>query len=50
MIIEEKYKIEGWLKHLLKGKRPIELTAKNFTEELLKVAEEIEKIKTSDYH
>ncbi|CAF1283814.1 unnamed protein product [Rotaria sp. Silwood1] len=48
VIVEAKFKIQGWLKHLIDGKDPIDLTQKNFNEELLKVFEEIEKQKSSD--
>ncbi|CAF4062710.1 unnamed protein product [Rotaria sordida] len=48
VIVEAKFKMQGWLKHLIGGKNPIDLTQKNFNEELLKVFEEIEKQKSSD--
>ncbi|CAF1313171.1 unnamed protein product [Rotaria sp. Silwood1] len=51
VIVEANYKIQGWLQHILKGKKPIDLTSlvtKKFNEELLKLFEEIEKTKSSD--
>lgn len=48
VIVEPKYKVQGWLKHSIGGKNSIDLTLKAFNEGLLKVFEEIEKIKSSD--
>ncbi|CAF1367909.1 unnamed protein product [Rotaria sordida] len=48
VIVEVKYKIQGWLKHIIGGKNPIDLTQKNFNDELLEVLEEIEKTKSLD--
>ena len=48
VLVEAKYKIQGWLKHLIGGKNPIDLTQKHLNDKLLKVVEEIENIKSSD--
>ncbi|CAF3641336.1 unnamed protein product [Rotaria sp. Silwood1] len=48
VLVEAKYKMQGWLKHVIGGKNPIDLTQKNFNEELLKVFDEIEKTKSLD--
>ncbi|CAF1388085.1 unnamed protein product [Rotaria sordida] len=48
VIVEAKYKIQGWLKHIIGGKNPIDLTQKNFNDELLEVLEEIEKTTSLD--
>jgi hypothetical protein len=48
VIVEPKYKIQGWLKHVLNGKTPLDFTDKKFDENLMSLCVEIEKFKSSD--
>jgi hypothetical protein len=48
IFVESKYKIEGWLKHILGGKIPLDFTDKKFDESLMSLCVEIEKFKSSD--
>ncbi|CAF2060015.1 unnamed protein product [Rotaria magnacalcarata] len=51
VIVEPNYKIQGWLKHIINGKNPIDLTnlkMKEFDDQLIRVSKEIEEAKIDD--
>jgi len=48
VIVEEKFKIQGWLKHIVAGKTLIDFTEKKFDEALFILYDEIEKLISSD--
>jgi hypothetical protein len=48
IIVESKYKPIGWLNHLTHGTNIIDFTQKNFDDSLLRLIEQIEKIKPSE--
>ncbi|CAF4545793.1 unnamed protein product [Rotaria sp. Silwood2] len=48
VIVEAKFNIQGWLKHLIGGKKTIDVTQKNFNEGFINILEEIEKTSSSD--
>ncbi|CAF3609168.1 unnamed protein product [Rotaria socialis] len=51
VIVEPNYKIQGWLKHIINGKNPIDLAnlkIKEFDDQLIRVSKEIEEAKIDD--
>lgn len=48
VIVEPKFKIQGWLKHIIGSQIPIDFAGKNFDGSLLSLYVEVEKFKSSD--
>ncbi|CAF1358041.1 unnamed protein product [Rotaria sordida] len=48
VIVEAKYDVQGWLKHLIGGKKTIDVTQKKFDEGFINILEEIEKTNSSN--